>query len=169
MFFVSLNCMTPSYNIPTNIFWAKYLFNVQHVVQNDPIIWFDLIGSLPRKSLNLIQNSGAHFDLFHQFLGIESLDFLIYDIIIQTAAALSELNQRKVGCLVGAAIADAAARPLHWVYDLSDLNKAVASSPDTPEFWPVSVSPFYDLPTGENSCYFDQVKLAWRSHFLSVC
>jgi len=76
--------------------------------------------------------------------------------LLETAAALSELNQRKVGCLVGAAIADAAARPLHWVYDLSDLNKAIASSPDTPEFWPVSVSPFYDLPTGENSCYFDQ-------------
>jgi len=54
--------------------------------------------------------------------------------LLETAAALSELNQRKVGCLVGAAIADAAARPLHWVYDLSDLNKAIASSPDTPEF-----------------------------------
>lgn len=76
--------------------------------------------------------------------------------LLEKALLLSEVNQKKVGCLVGAAIADAAARPLHWVYDLGQLDKAIASSPDTPEFWPESVSPFYTLPTGENSCYFDQ-------------
>lgn len=76
--------------------------------------------------------------------------------LLEKAFALSEVNQRKIGCLVGAAIADAASRPLHWVYDLSQLDKALASSPETPEFWPESVSPFYSLPTGENSCYFDQ-------------
>ena len=51
---------------------------------------------------------------------------------------------------------DAAARPLHWVYDLGDLDRAISSDPDRPEFWPTSVSPFYTLPTGQFSCYFDQ-------------
>ena len=34
-------------------------------------------------------------------------------------------NLFQVGCLVGAAIADAASRPLHWVYDLSQLDQVI--------------------------------------------
>ena len=59
-------------------------------------------------------------------------------------------------------------RPLHWVYDLGELNAAISSSPDTPEFWPESVSPFYTLPTGENSCYFDQVRYRRFTKFRTV-
>jgi hypothetical protein len=76
--------------------------------------------------------------------------------LLDQVLLLSDVNQRKVGCLVGAGVADAAARPLHWVYDLGDLDAAIASSPDTPEFLPQSASPFYSLPTGETSCYFDE-------------
>jgi len=75
---------------------------------------------------------------------------------LEQALSLSELKQKKIGCLVGAAVADAAARPLHWVYDLQDLNHAIKTNPEQPEFWPESKSPFYTLETGENSCYFDQ-------------
>jgi len=76
--------------------------------------------------------------------------------LLEHALLLPELQQRKVAGLLGAAVADAAARPLHWVYDMGDLNKYVRSNPDHPEFWPESKSPFYSLPTGENSCYWDQ-------------
>jgi len=76
--------------------------------------------------------------------------------LLDQAAGLPELKQKKVACLLGAAVADAAARPLHWVYDLGDLNKAIRSNPDVPEFLPESKSPFYTLPTGANSCYWDQ-------------
>lgn len=75
---------------------------------------------------------------------------------MEQALALPEQSQKKIGCLVGAAVADAAARPLHWVYDLEDLNKAIKNNPDCPEFLDESKSPFYTLPTGENSCYFDE-------------
>lgn len=76
--------------------------------------------------------------------------------LLEEVSLLPKLQQKKVGCLVGAAVADAAARPLHWVYDLSDLNKYIKKDPQHPEFLPESRSPFYTLPTGENSCYWDQ-------------
>ena len=83
--------------------------------------------------------------------------------LLEQALHLPELQQKKVGSLLGAAVGDAAARPLHWVYDLSDLNKYIRSNPDHPEFWPESKSPFYSLPTGENSCYWDQAMAVMTS------
>jgi hypothetical protein len=52
-------------------------------------------------------------------------------------------------------VADAAARPLHWVYDLNELNKQIKGREERPEFLPESKSPYYSLKTGDNSCYFD--------------
>lgn len=83
--------------------------------------------------------------------------------LLEQAAHLPELQQKKVGSLLGAAVGDAAARPLHWVYDLTDLNKYIRSNPEHPEFWPESKSPFYSLPTGENSCYWDQAMAVMTS------
>lgn len=83
--------------------------------------------------------------------------------LLEQAMHLPELQQKKVGSLLGAAVGDAAARPLHWVYDLGDLNKYIRSNPDHPEFWPESRSPFYSLPTGENSCYWDQAMAVMTS------
>lgn len=76
--------------------------------------------------------------------------------LLETARSLPEFQQRKIASLLGAAVADAAARPLHWVYDLSALNKYIKDVRATPEFFPENRSPFYAMPTGENSCYFDQ-------------
>ena len=87
--------------------------------------------------------------------------------LLEQALVLPELQQKKVGCLLGAAVGDAAARPLHWVYDLSDLNRYIQSNPAQPEFWPESKSPFYSLPTGESSCYWDQAMAVMTS--LSNC
>ena len=68
---------------------------------------------------------------------------------------LDVVRQRKVAAVVGAAVADAAARPLHWVYDNNALQSYIRDVADTPEFFPENKSPFYSLPTGENSCYWD--------------
>lgn len=63
-------------------------------------------------------------------------------------------NDRIRGAMLGAAIADAATRPLHWIYDRERLEQLLANN-STPEFWPQSESPFYTLPTGAHSSYFD--------------
>lgn len=79
------------------------------------------------------------------------------------AAALVD---RAVGAIVGAAVADAAAQPLHWVYDLPKLQKILAQDPN-PEFRSESANPFYRRQTGEQSCYGDQAYVLLES--LSVC
>ncbi len=53
-------------------------------------------------------------------------------MLLEQVRKLPELQQRKVSCLLGAAVADAAARPLHWIYDLGELNAAIKSDPDHP-------------------------------------
>ena len=76
--------------------------------------------------------------------------------LLEEVSRLTRLQQRKVGCLVGAAVGDAAARPFHWEYDVSSLAETIRTNPSQPEFWPRSQSPFYSLETGETSCYWDQ-------------
>ena len=76
--------------------------------------------------------------------------------LLEEVSRLSATSQRKVGALLGAAVADAASRPLHWVYDTEELKKAIRTDPEHPEFWAKSHSPFYTLETGDNSCYWDQ-------------
>ena len=78
--------------------------------------------------------------------------------LVEEVAKLPKLQQRKVGCLVAACVADAAARPMHWVYDVSALKKFIRSDPRHPEFWPESKSPFYSLTTGENTSNLCETK-----------
>jgi len=78
--------------------------------------------------------------------------------LLEEVKQLPKISQRKVGCLVGAAVADAAARPMHWVYDVSALQQFIKTDPDHPEFWQQSKSPFYTLDTGDTSCYWDQAQ-----------
>ena len=70
--------------------------------------------------------------------------------------------QKSSAILLGAAVADAAARPLHWIYDNEKLQEIIGEA-TTPEFWPKSESPFYTLPTGANSAYFDLSLVMLRS------
>ncbi|CAL4065510.1 unnamed protein product [Meganyctiphanes norvegica] len=66
---------------------------------------------------------------------------------------LSSLSGSSVAaCIIGAAVADAAARPLHWVYSKDDMDQLLQQNRHA-EFWPQSHSPFYKIPTGERSCY----------------
>ncbi|TRY93710.1 hypothetical protein DNTS_029411 [Danionella cerebrum] len=72
------------------------------------------------------------------------------------------LPERAIGAIIGAAVADAAAQPLHWVYDQKKLSVLLAESPE-PEFRPESANPFYRRNTGEQSCYGDQAFVLLQS------
>ena len=55
---------------------------------------------------------------------------------------------------LGATVADAAARPLHWVYDQKKLKKYIKNKKDF-AFLPKNKSPFYTIKTGNVSGYND--------------
>ncbi|CAF97693.1 unnamed protein product [Tetraodon nigroviridis] len=78
----------------------------------------------------------------------------------------SALADRAIGAIVGSAVADAAAQPLHWVYDLQKLHLILAQDPN-PEFRAESANPFYRRQTGQQSCYGDQAFVLLES--LSEC
>ena len=66
---------------------------------------------------------------------------------------LPKIQQRKISAILGACVADAASRPLHWVYDMSamktylNVDKLEGGSAikwsDEPEFYAENKSPFY--------------------------
>uniref|UniRef100_A0A8C2XSZ9 Selenoprotein J n=1 Tax=Cyclopterus lumpus TaxID=8103 RepID=A0A8C2XSZ9_CYCLU len=82
---------------------------------------------------------------------------------LQMAASVAN---RAIGAIVGSAVADAAAQPFHWVYDLQKLQGLLAQYPN-PEFCPESANPFYRRQTGQQSCYGDQAVVLLES--LSAC
>ena len=53
---------------------------------------------------------------------------------------------------LGATVADAAARPLHWVYDQKKLNSYIKNKKDF-AFLKNNKSPFYNIKTGKVSGY----------------
>jgi len=69
--------------------------------------------------------------------------------------SVSSRSHRARAAIMGALCADAACRPLHWVYDTDDVHRYVAelSKDGNPEFLPESRSPFYAVPTGALSPY----------------
>lgn len=66
-----------------------------------------------------------------------------------------ELEERRIAAVVGALVADAAAQPLHWNYDIDKLNSILGDKKEI-AFWEPSSNPFYCIPTGSQSCYGDQ-------------
>lgn len=73
--------------------------------------------------------------------------------LISDVSKMKTEHQRAIWSVVGSCVADAATRPTHWCYDRTKLEASLGDS--NPEFWPESLSPFYTIPTGENSCYND--------------
>ena len=61
---------------------------------------------------------------------------------------------KKLHIFLGATVADAAARPLHWVYDKKKLNSYIKRKKDI-AFFKQNRSPFYSIKTGEVSGYND--------------
>jgi len=89
-----------------------------------------------------------------EFTSISSLNS---DPLMKTFNKYNSLcvtKKRAVASVVGAAVADAATRPTHWVYDSSKLVKSIGEN--NPEFWPNNLSPFYSIDTGKRSCYNEE-------------
>lgn len=83
-------------------------------------------------------------------------------VSLSELTSLSVIQQRAACAIIGAAVADAAIRPFHWVYNLTALQEVVGQHEQV-EFWPNNVSPFYSLPTGHRSCYNDLSLVMLRS------
>ena len=63
---------------------------------------------------------------------------------------------------LGATVADAAARPLHWVYDPKQLNKYIKGKKEI-TFLKKNKSPFYSIKTGKVSGYNDVGQVMFRT------
>jgi len=59
----------------------------------------------------------------------------------------------KFHIFLGATVADAAARPLHWIYDQKILQKHIKGMKDF-AFIKENKSPFYSIKTGKVSCFY---------------
>ncbi|KAG8009364.1 Crystallin J1B [Nibea albiflora] len=77
------------------------------------------------------------------------------------------LRDRAIGAIIGAAVADAAAQPMHWIYSPDKLKEILSDLEPCPEFRPQSANPFYRRTTGEQTCYGDQAYVLLES--LSQC
>jgi len=72
-------------------------------------------------------------------------------------------KDRVLGFVLGALVGDAAAQPLHWIYDEQKLAAATQGIESTPEFATPSRNPFYSIPTGSFTCYGDQLYVVLES------
>ena len=63
---------------------------------------------------------------------------------------------------LGATVADAAARPLHWVYDSKKLNKYIKGKKEI-AFLKKNKSPFYSIKTGKVSGYNDVGQVMFKT------
>ena len=68
----------------------------------------------------------------------------------------------KLHIFLGATVADAAARPLHWVYDKKKLNSYLKGKKDI-AFFKQNRSPFYSIKTGEVSGYNDVGQVMFKT------
>ena len=68
----------------------------------------------------------------------------------------------KFHIFLGATVADAAARPLHWIYDQKTLQKHIKGKKDF-AFLKKNKSPFYSIRTGKVSGYNDLGQVMFRS------
>jgi len=75
--------------------------------------------------------------------------------LLLDVAALPEVAKKKISCVLGAVVADAASLPLEWIYKDQTMLEIVGDK--NPEFWPESHCPFYTVPTGSVSCYTDEM------------
>ena len=81
------------------------------------------------------------------------------------AADLPATRARRVAAFVAAFVADAAAMPLHWIYDTDAIASILADAgrADRPEFLPTSHAPFYDYPVGRGTPFGEQMIVYARS------
>jgi hypothetical protein len=69
---------------------------------------------------------------------------------------------KKLHIFLGATVADAAARPLHWVYDEKKLKSFIKNKKNI-TFFKKNRSPFYSIKTGEVSGYNDVGQVMFKT------
>ena len=69
---------------------------------------------------------------------------------------------KKLHIFLGATVADAAARPLHWVYNEKKLKSFIKNKKNI-TFFKINRSPFYSIKTGEVSGYNDVGQVMFKT------
>jgi hypothetical protein len=80
----------------------------------------------------------------------------------EALAGLDPVHQRAIAAIIGATVADAAAQPLHWVYDSAKMHELVGDG-RPPEFHTPPANPYYRLEVGKQTCYGDQAFVLLQS------
>ncbi|XP_003729312.1 crystallin J1A [Strongylocentrotus purpuratus] len=75
---------------------------------------------------------------------------------------MATVKERAAAAVIGCLCADAAAQPIHWIYNLGKL-EAILSALEYPEFRFPSANPYYRIDTGKNTCYGDQTRAVLES------
>ncbi|OWF44538.1 crystallin J1A-like [Mizuhopecten yessoensis] len=75
---------------------------------------------------------------------------------------MCSVDRRRAAAVLGAVVADAAAQPLHWIYDLNKLDNLIGQAEDI-AFWEPSANPYYCIQTGRQSGYGDQAFVILKS------
>lgn len=75
---------------------------------------------------------------------------------------MASVEERKIGAIVGALVADASAQPIHWNYKTAELDEFLKDK-DEVAFLEPSRNPFYCIKTGKHSCYGDQSRTILKS------
>ncbi|XP_022085280.1 crystallin J1B-like [Acanthaster planci] len=70
-------------------------------------------------------------------------------------SSAADRSSRGLAAIVGCLVSDAAAQPLHWIYNLDKLDSIVGSNTDSLEFWEPSQNPYYRIETGRGTAYAD--------------
>lgn len=71
------------------------------------------------------------------------------------SVASTPTADRATGAILGSFVADAAAMPLHWIYNVSRVAELLGPGGD-PAFYPTPSCPFYKYPFGQFSPYGQQ-------------
>jgi len=89
--------------------------------------------------------------------------------VISSNAAPHDTFDRRLGAIMGAALGDAAAMPLHWIYNVSDIDAKLGKftgrsgqRKDSIFFSPPSC-PYYHYDEGENTPYGQQNRVILKS------
>lgn len=85
-----------------------------------------------------------------------------FQILVSRWYKMSTLEERRIGAVVGALVADAAAQPIHWNYKTADLDDFLKDKEEV-AFLDPSRNPFYCIQTGKHSCYGDQSRTILKS------
>jgi len=80
----------------------------------------------------------------------------------QLSPASAAVRRRAVAAVVGAAVADAASMPTHWVYDMAKLRQLLATESDA-AFFSQPQSEFYTYAHGRSSPYGEQTAALLQS------